>query len=263
MKKWVSLALVAAMSLSAAFAVAEESSSLKDFTGRLKEGTVKEEAAEPETAEPESEEEGSYGKPVKLDDPFFEKVRSSAYLTEDKYSRDANVMIEVKNVSGRTLYPRKASIVALNAAGEVVEEETYSSCGPEMVENGGSLFIWDRFYGMDTPLDEIASFAVTVETETSSYTDYQTLEAQGVVMDGIVYALVENKLDTDIYGIDAVAVIEDADGRLLDISEIGTGNAVGVFPGSTMILRANARDYANDTSLDEGSVTVYATHELD
>ena len=66
-----------------------------------------------------------------------------------------------------------------------------------------------------------------------------------------------------IYGIDAVVVIEDADGNLLDISEIGTGNAIGTFPGSTMILRANARDYANDTSLSEGNVTVYALHELD
>ncbi len=41
----------------------------------------------------------------KIEDPFFQKVRSSTYLTEDKYSREANVMIEVKNVSGRTLYP--------------------------------------------------------------------------------------------------------------------------------------------------------------
>ena len=30
-----------------------------------------------------------------------------------------------------------------------------------------------------------------------------------------------------------------------------------------MILRANARDYANDTSLNEGNATVYALHELD
>ena len=44
-------------------------------------------------------------------------MRSSAYLTEDKYSKEANVMIEVKNVSGRTLYPRSATVSALNAGG--------------------------------------------------------------------------------------------------------------------------------------------------
>ena len=262
MKKWVSLALVTAMSLSAAFAVAEESSSLKDFTGRLKNSAVQEQTAQPEPAT-QSEDDNSFGQPVKIDDPFFEKVRSSAFVREDKYSKEANVMIEVKNVSGRTLYPRSATVSALNAAGEVVEEETYSNCAPDMVENGDSMFVWDWFYGFDTPIEEIASFAVTVETETSSYTEYQKIDAQGVVMDGIVYALVENTLDTDIYGIDAVVVIEDADGNLLDISEIGTGNAIGTFPGSTMILRANARDYANDTSLSEGNVTVYALHELD
>lgn len=78
----------------------------------------------------QSEDESSYGKPVKIEDPFFQKVRSSAYLTEDKYSKEANVMIEVKNVSGRTLYPRSATVSALNAAGEVVEEESYSNCAP-------------------------------------------------------------------------------------------------------------------------------------
>ena len=260
-KKWFSAVLAAALSLTAVFAAAEESS-LKDFTGRLMNGSAKQEATADAAVE-QSEDAGSFGQPVKLDDPFFEKARSSAFVREDKYSKEANVMIEVKNVSGRTLYPRKASIAALNAAGEVVEEETYSSCAPDMVENGESLFIWDWFYGFDTPIDEIASFAVTVETETSSYTDYQKIDAQGVVMDGIAYALIENTLDTDIYGISAVIAIDNDEGTLLDVCQVGTGNAVGVFPGSTMILRANAKDYADDTYLDEGNATVYALHELD
>ena len=109
-------------------------------------------------------------------------------------------MIEVKNVSGRTLYPRGATVSALNAAGEVVEEESYSNCAPDMVENGESMFIWDWFYGFETPIDEIAGFAVTVESETSTYTEYQKIDAQGMMMDSVAYALVENTLDTDIYG---------------------------------------------------------------
>ncbi len=55
------------------------------------------------------------------------------------------------------------TVSALNAAGEVVEEESYSNCAPDMVENGESMFIWDWFYGFETPIDEIAGFAVTVE----------------------------------------------------------------------------------------------------
>lgn len=263
MKRRMTLALVLAMSMSAAFAMAEEANSLKDFTSRLKGGTVQTQTAEPETPAAQNEDESSYGKPVKIEDPFFQKVRSSAYLTEDKYSREANVMIEVKNVSGRTLYPRGATVSALNAAGEVVEEESYSNCAPDMVENGESMFIWDWFYGFETPIDEIAGFAVTVESETSTYTEYQKIDAQGMMMDSIAYALVENTLDTDIYGVSAVIAVDDDEGRLLDVCRVSTGNATGIFPGSTMILRATVRDYENDTTLESGNATVYALHELD
>lgn len=48
MKRRMTLALVLAMSLSAAFAMAEETNSLKDFTSRLKGGTVQTQTAEPE-----------------------------------------------------------------------------------------------------------------------------------------------------------------------------------------------------------------------
>lgn len=53
-----------------------------------------------------------------------------------------------------------------------------------MVEDGESMFIWDWFYGFETPIDEIAGFAVTVESETSTYTEYQKIDAQGMMMDG-------------------------------------------------------------------------------
>ena len=112
-----------------------------------------------------------------------------------------------------------------------------------MVENGESMFIWDWFYGFETPIDEIAGFAVTVESETSSYTEYQKIDAQGMMMDSIAYALVENTLDTDIYGVSAVIAVDDDEGRLLDVCRVSTGNATGIFPGSTMILRATVRDY--------------------
>ena len=47
MKRRMTLALVLAMSLSAAFAMAEETNSLKDFTSRLKGGTVQAQSEEP------------------------------------------------------------------------------------------------------------------------------------------------------------------------------------------------------------------------
>ena len=84
-----------------------------------------------------------------------------------------------------------------------------------------------------------------------------------MMMDSIAYALVENTLDTDIYGVSAVIAVDDDEGRLLDVCRVSTGNATGIFPGSTMILRATVRDYENDTTLESGNATVYALHELD
>lgn len=241
-------------------ASAEENGSLNDFANRLKKNaSVETISATVEAAE----DDVSFGPALRMEDPFFQKVRSSAYLRETEYSREANVMIELKNVSGRTLYPDEASITAYNAAGEVIDEETYSSYGPNMVKNGESLYIWDWFYGFDVPVAEISWFEVKLESETSSYTAYDQIAAQALVSDGIAYALVENTTENDIYGLDATIVVENDEKVLLDICDVNTGNSSGIFPGSIMILRARAEDYANDDPLMEGNATAIVLHELD
>jgi len=263
MKKLLCMLLMLALTVGmTAAAGAENDSKLGDFANRLKKAAQQQIAQEPEAAQ-EAEADVSHGPALRINDPFYQKVRSSAYLQESKYSKEANVMIEVKNVSGRTLYPDNAKITAYNAAGEVLDEETYSSYGPDMVENGDSLFIWDWFYGFDAPVAEIAYFEVMIESDTDSYTDYAKIDGQALVSNGIAFALVENTLDTDIYGVQSVIAIENAEGTLLDVCEISTGNAIGLFPGSTMVQRANAKDYAADTGLLEGSATAYVLYELD
>ena len=261
MKKWTCVFLMLALSLCGFYAAAEEKNSLSDFSSRLQKGAAQVEPAP--NGNPGEDDGLSYGPALRINDPFFEKIRSSAYLREDKYSREANVMIELKNVSGRTLYPGTASISAYNAAGNLIDEETYSSCGPEMVADGESLYIWDWFYGMDVPISEISYFEVKIETETSSYTDYEKIEGQALVSDGIAYALVENTTDNDIYGLSATIAIENENGTLLDVCSISTGNTSGIFPGSVMILRDNAQDYANDAALQEGVATVSVLYQLD
>ena len=260
MKKMVwMLVMMLALGL-AANAPAEEKNSLSDFTSRLQKGTAAQETAAADTQEDDGL---SFGPSLRMNDPFFQKVRSSAYLQENDYSREANVMIELRNVSGRTLYPKTAKVTAYNAAGEVIEEETYSSCSPEMVADGASLFVWDWFYGFDVPVAEISYFGVEIETETSSYKKYANIASQSMVSGGIGYALVENGTESDIYGLDATIVAETAEGVLLDVCEISTGNACGIFPGSVMILRANLKDYANDAPLADAVTTAYAQYELD
>lgn len=260
MKKLMCVCLVMILVLMAAMASAEEKNSLSDFSNRLKKASVQETAS----AEDNAEDDGvSYGPALKIDDPFFKKIRSSAYLHETEYSKEANVMIKLENVSGRTLYPNGASVTAYSKTGEVIEEETYSGYGPEMVENGENLYIWDWFYGFETPVSEIGYFEVKIETETSSYHEYAKIDGMAMVSDGIAYALVENTTENDIYGVSATICIENAEGTLLDVCEISTSNASGIFPGSVMILRENAKDYATDSILMEGVASVSVLHQLD
>lgn len=260
MKKWIGLVLAVFLCMSLASVAAEEKNSVNDFANRLKKKT---EITETKIENVAQEDENSFGPAVRINDPFYEKVRSSAYLHETDYSREANVMIELKNISGRTLYPDDVSVTAYNAAGDVIEEETYASFGPDMVDNGGSLFIWDWFYGFEVSVAEISHFEVKIESETSSYNEYAAIDGQALVNEGIAYALVENTTESDIYGVNATIVMENSEGTLLDIARVSCSSTVGLFPGSVLILRNNAKDYANDGKLMEANAVAHVLYMLD
>jgi len=261
MKKHISI-LMAAILMATVFslAAAEEKSSLSDFSNRLKKNVSVTAAG----AGDQNEDEGtSYGPAVRNEDPFFEKVQSAAYLREDKYSKEMNVFIELKNTSGRALYPSKASIEVYDAAGNMLEEKTYASVGPDMVNNGDSLYIWEWFYGPDYALESVSYFVAKVETETSSYREFENIEGQALVDSGIAYALIENTTDSDIYGVCVLVAVKNDEGRLLDVCEVSTGNAVGVFPQSVMILRGNVEDHEKNEPLTGGNAVVQAIHQID
>ena len=258
MKRYYALMLAVLLVCMAMTGVAE--SSLSDFANRLKKPMepVKEVVQQP------GESDGlSFGPVVRNNDPFFEKIRSSAYLYEGKYSKKMNVMIELKNKSGRTLYPDTAKVSACNVNGDVLEERTYSSVGPAMVKDGESLFIWTQFYSPEYELADVSYFTAEVETETSSYRSYETIKAEALADSGIAYALVQNNTENDIYGVCAIVSVENEEGTLLDIAEIETGNSVGIFPESVMILRDNITDYTNDAPLATGKAVAYVIYQLD
>jgi len=258
MKRYYALVLAVLLVCTAVTGAAE--SSLSDFANRLK----KPEAPVAETVEQVGETDGlSFGPVVRSDDPFFEKVRSSAYLYEGKYSKNINVMIELKNKSGRTLYPGSATVSVHGENGEVLEERPYSYVGPEMVKDGESVFIWQRLYSPEYELSKISYFTATVETETSSYRSYEAIKGEALADNGIAYALVQNTTENDIYGVSAVITVENEEGTLLDICEVETGNSIGIFPGSVMILRGNITDHANEKPLASGVAAAHVLHRLD
>ena len=250
------LVLVAGM---AALASAESTNKLGDFANRLKKAAQQQ--AGTEEAAPAAIE--CIGPEMRIDDPFYEKVTSSAYLYESKYSKEVNNLIELKNVSGRTLYPQGATIKMLDASGNVLGEKTYANCYPEMVEDGESLFVWTYFYDPKCTLDAISYFEVTVESKTSTYRNYAKIEGTAMAADGLAYALVENTSDSDIYGVNAVVAVRNDAGQLLDVVHLSTGNAIGLFPGSTMIMRDNITDYNTDSALSTGNATAYVMYQLD
>lgn len=261
MKKWICLAMALMLALTMTAAFAE--GGLSDFSSRLLEKASKQEAPAEPMPEPAAAEDNSFGPRVTIDDPFFQKVRSSAYLNEDEYSNEANVMIELRNVSGRTLYVDDAAVTAYNAAGEAIAEETYASVGPKMVGDGESLYVWDWFYDDFETIADVDHFEVKIESETSSYRTYEKIAGQALVSGGIAYALIENTTENDIYGLDATIIIEDDAGTLLDVCNVSTGNTVGIFPGSVMVLRDNAENYETGEPLQEGVASVSALHQLD
>ena len=254
----LALVLVASMT---AVAGAESANKLGDFANRLKKA-AQQQAGTEEAAPAESVIE-SIGPDIRINDPFYQKVTSSAYLYESKYSKEANTLIELKNVSGRTLYPQSANFKMYDASGNVLGEKTYANCYPEMVEDGDSLFVWTYFYDPKCELDAISYFEVTLESKTSSYRNYVKIDATAMAMDGLAYALVENTTDSDIYGANAVVAVRNDASQLLDVVHLSTGNAIGLFPGSTMIMRDNITDHATDSALTTGNATAYVMYQLD
>lgn len=110
MKKWMCILLTAMLVFLMANVLAEGESSVDRFANRLKKASEKMEMQNP--AIEMDEEDNSFGPALKIQDPFYKKIRSSAYMQKNTYSEQANVMIELQNVSGRVLYPSKASIIA-------------------------------------------------------------------------------------------------------------------------------------------------------
>lgn len=265
MKKLISVTLVLMILMCmAGVAFADNGSALSDFASRLKKAA---EVGSGETAVQEAvqEEESEALREVKvrMEDSFYEKVRSSVFLKESDYASEANVLLEVKNVSGRTLYPENITIAAYDASGRLIEEQPYASFGPAMVENGASLFVWEWFYGFNAPIADVAYFEVLVESGTNAYVEYAKIDAQAEVEDGYAYALIENTLDTTIFGFEVTTVVENAEGELLNVNNSYVGSDVGVRPGSTLVLREYAEDFMNDSYLNEGVATAYVLYQKD
>ncbi|MBP3428905.1 MAG: hypothetical protein J6M47_11710 [Clostridia bacterium] len=272
MKKMMCILLAMLLIAASCFALAEEKTSALDVMQKLKQnaaGKLGKKSAPAETAQEAPAQEAApaqsanVGPEVRFDDPFYENLRTAAYLHEDKYSKEGNVFIELRNVSGRTLYPDTATVTAYKADGTLLQEKTYANIAPDIVPNGEKVYVWEWFYNFDYALADVGYYVVTLESETDSYTQYEPIAAESGMQPGIAYATVTNPTDAAIYGISAVICVENEQGQILDVQEASTGSALGIAPGSTMILRTNVKDYAADDYLQSGITSVCATYQVE
>lgn len=259
MKKLICMLLVLTLCMSmTAVAGAAGKNSMDLFNAIMQTSGGKTDSAA-ETAQGSS---ADFGVPVNIDDPFYEKVRSSSFVRKE-YSMEADVFIELKNVSGKTLYPDDATLRMYDVDGNLIEEETYCYVYPSVVEDGATFFVWEWFYNFEATVDQVAYFEVEVETDTSSYYDYHTTTASAYVDDGVMSTEVTNTTDTNIHSIDAVITVENDEGVLMDVGHVSVGNAIAITPGSTMVLMTSAEDYMNDGYLDSGNAAAYVTYQID
>ena len=205
---------------------------------------------------------GSYGSEVRIDDPFYEVVRSSTFFRKSSYSQEADVLIELKNVSGRTLYPDMVSVVACAADGTVIDEDVYAGHGPHKLEANKSMFVSAWLFDFEESADKISYFSVTVDSETHPIFEYAPTGADVSLKENAVYVQVENTTKTDIYDISAVVVLEDEEGTLKGVYTPTGGNSC-ILPGERLVLRNDLWDYSMDGSLDERFLSVYAEYMLD
>ncbi len=257
MKKRMMIAAAALAMLMSVTALAENtlSAQLEAMTGETAETQTA------ETAQTETAAGANVGPAVTASGEGVELVRSSVYLVENKYGNEIRVFAELKNVSGKTLYPDAAALNVLGADGAVLEEEDYCYRYPAMVGDGESFFVWDMLNDPEYPLDSVAGVTLVVENEDESYTDYIRTEADGWVENGIAGVEVTNTTDATVYAVEATLVVSGENGEILDVMNTGTGNAIGLKPGSTMILRDNAEDYTTGKRLTRGTCRAYVTYE--
>lgn len=191
----------------------------------------------------------------------IEIVEGNLYL-DDEIGSIACVMLEAQNISGEAFELEWAAIEMLDADGNVLDCVDGAEFGPSRVEKDESLFIWIGFYDLGDLVDEIESFDVIVQPRMDKQTRY-SLDAKAVsVKDGMISVLVENTVDKTIYEIEALAVVKNDEGRILDICRRKLDEDIGIPPGGTIKMQMDAERYINGSHWMDGNVTVYVTYSL-
>ena len=183
---------------------------------------------------------------VTTKDAQLEVVRYAVYMN-DKYSTEAYVYAELKNVGETIIRPDGVQLDICDPSGKQIAQEKYASYGPQVVAPGESLYVKEWLYDFVSDLSRVASIDVSVERSEYSRRKATRIDTAKAYIEGdYLYAELTNASDEAVFGMAAMAVALDKDGRILDVLSEETYSSLGAAPGSTIVMRKYLDEHALD-----------------
>lgn len=199
-------------------------------------------------------------------------IQKSTFIVTESYSGyRARYIARIVNENDVPLFVTGGSLKVLGADGAQVAEASYlSNTGSKYLEPGEVSFV-SMYADLDS--DGEYTYEANIETKTESYrsTDYAVKAADSVYVkvegeynSDLMKVTVTNETDASLAGIQAVLVLMDADGNLLDIdtqdlyrNELGAGSSITLVSS----VDDRVRTWYNANGFEPAAVEAYAWAE--
>ena len=199
--------------------------------------------------------------------------KSTFKVTESYSGYRGTYIARIRNENDYPLFVTGGSMQVFDAEGKQVAEATYlSRSGSKYLEPGETSFV--SMY-VDLENDGEYTFQASVETKTESYrsTDFAVtasdpafVKVEGEYNSDLMKVTVTNEADVPLGGIQAILVLVDADGNLLDVdTEDLYRNELGAHSSITLVSSVDDRvkKYYEANGLEPVAVEAYAWVEND
>ena len=201
-------------------------------------------------------------------------IEKGTFKVTESYSGFRGTYIaRIKNENDYPLFVTSGSMQVFDAEGKQVATADYlSRTGSKYLEPGETSFV--SMY-VDLENDGEYTFEANIETKTESYrstdfavtvTDPVFVKVEGEYNSDLMKVTVTNEADTPMGGIQAILVLVDADGNLLDVdTEDLYRNELGAHSSITLVSSVDDRGkkYYEANGLEPVAVEAYAWVEND
>ena len=201
-------------------------------------------------------------------------IDKSTFKVTESYSGFRGTYIaRIKNENDYPLFVTGGSMQVFDAEGKEAAKADYlARSGSKYLEPGETSFV---SMSVDLENDGEYTFEANIETKTESYrstdfavtvTDPVFVKVEGEYNSDLMKVTVTNEADTPMGGIQAILVLVDADGNLLDVdTEDLYRNELGAHSSITLVSSVDDRvkKYYEANGLEPVAVEAYAWVEND